>query len=84
MIKDVIRVPEEGKIYKGKVVKIIDSGCFVEIWPGCDGMVHISELDTKRVDKVIDIANVGDDMIVKCLGYDKKGRLNLSRKAALK
>lgn len=84
MIKDVIRVPEEGVIYKGKVVKVIDSGCFVELWPGCDGLVHISELDVKRVEKVTDIANVGDDMIVKCLGYDKRGRLNLSRKAAIK
>ena len=84
MIKDVVRVPEEGMIYKGKVVKVIDSGCFVELWPGCDGLVHISELDVKRVEKVEDIAKVGDDMIVKCLGYDKRGRLNLSRKAALK
>ena len=84
MIKDVVRVPEEGMIYKGKVVKVIDSGCFVELWPGCDGLVHISELDIKRVDKVEDIAKEGDDMIVKCLGYDKRGRLNLSRKAALK
>lgn len=84
MIKDVVRVPEEGMIYKGKVVKIIDSGCFVELWPGCDGLVHISELDVKRVEKVEDIAKEGDDMIVKCLGYDKRGRLNLSRKAALK
>ncbi len=84
MIKDVVRVPEEGVIYKGKVVKVIDSGCFVELWPGCDGLVHISELDVKRVEKTTDIANVGDDMIVKCLGYDKRGRLNLSRKAAMK
>ena len=84
MIKDVVRVPEEGVIYKVKVVKVIESGCFVELWPGCDGMVHISELDVNRVEKVTDIANVGDDMIVKCLGYDKRGRLNLSRKAAIK
>ena len=84
LIKDVVRVPEEGMIYKGKVVKVIDSGCFVELWPGCDGLVHISELDVKRVEKVEDIAKEGDDMIVKCLGYDKRGRLNLSRKAALK
>ena len=84
MIKDVIRVPEEGVIYKGKVVKVIESGCFVELWPGSEGLVHISELDIKRVEKVTDIANVGDDMIVKCLGYDKRGRLNLSRKAAIK
>ena len=84
MIKDVIREPEEGIIYNGKVVKIIDSGCFVELWPGCEGMVHISELDLKRVEKVTDIVKEGDSIIVKCLGYDKRGRLNLSRKEAIK
>lgn len=82
MIKDIVRVPEEGKIYNTKVVKIIDSGCFVELWPGCEGMVHISELDKDRVEKVTDIVKEGDEIIVKCLGYDKKGRLNLSRKQA--
>ena len=84
MIKDVIRTPEEGKIYNARVVKIIDSGCFVEIWPGCEGMVHISELNTERVDKVTDIVKEGDEIIVKCMGYDKRGRLNFSRKAAIK
>jgi polyribonucleotide nucleotidyltransferase len=84
MIKDVVRTPEEGKIYNAKVVKIIDSGCFVEIWPGCEGMVHISELNTERVDKVTDIVKEGDEIIVKCMGYDKRGRLNFSRKAAIK
>ncbi len=84
MIKDIVRTPEEGKIYNAKVVKIIDSGCFVEIWPGCEGMVHISELNTERVDKVTDIVKEGDEIIVKCLGYDKRGRLNFSRKAAIK
>lgn len=84
MIKDIVRTPEDGKIYNGKVVKIIDSGCFVELWPGCEGMVHISELNTERVEKVTDIVKEGDEIIVKCLGYDKKGRLNLSRKAAIK
>ena len=84
MIKDIVRTPEEGKIYTGKVVKIIDSGCFVEIWPGCEGMVHISELNTERVEKVTDIVKEGDEILVKCLGYDKRGRLNLSRKAAIK
>ena len=84
MIKDIVRVPEEGKIYNAKVVKIIDSGCFVEIWPGCEGMVHISELNTERVEKVTDIVKEGDEILVKCLGYDKRGRLNLSRKAAIK
>ena len=84
MIKDIVRVPEEGKIYNAKVVKIIDSGCFVEIWPGCEGMVHISELNTERVEKVTDIVKEGDEIIVKCLGYDKRGRLNFSRKEAIK
>ena len=84
MIKDVVREPEEGKIYNAKVVKIIDSGCFVEIWQGCEGMVHISELDTNRVEKVTDIVKEGDEIIVKCLGYDKRGRLNFSRKEAIK
>ena len=84
MIKDIVRTPEEGKIYNGKVVKIIESGCFVEIWPGCEGMVHISELNTERVEKVTDIVKEGDEIIVKCLGVDKRGRLNFSRKAAIK
>ena len=84
MIKDIVRTPEEGKIYNAKVVKIIDSGCFVEIWPGCEGMVHISELNTERVEKVTDIVKEGDEIIVKCMGYDKRGRLNFSRKAAIK
>ena len=84
MIKDIVRVPEEGKIYNAQVVKIIDSGCFVEIWPGCEGMVHISELNTERVEKVTDIVKEGDEIIVKCLGYDKRGRLNFSRKEAIK
>ena len=84
MIKDVVKTPEEGKIYNGKVVKIIESGCFVEIWPGFEGMVHISELNTERVEKVTDIVKEGDEIIVKCLGYDNRGRLNFSRKAAIK
>ena len=84
MIKNIVRTPEEGKIYNAKVVKIIDAGCFVEIWPGCEGMVHISELNTERVEKVTDIVKEGDEIIVKCLGYDKRGRLNFSRKEAIK
>ena len=84
MIKDVVRTPEEGKIYNGVVTKTIETGAFVELWPGCEGMVHISELDVNRTEKVTDIAKEGDQIIVKCLGYDKRGRLNLSRKAAIK
>ena len=82
-IKDVVREVETGKIYNGKVVKVEDFGCFVELWPGCEGLVHVSQLDTKRVEKPSDMVKVGDEIIVKSLGYDNKGRLNLSRKQAL-
>ncbi len=84
MIKSVVREVEDGKIYTGKVVKVEDFGCFVELWPGCEGLVHVSQLDSKRVEKPSDIVKVGDEIIVKSLGYDKKGRLNLSRKEAIK
>jgi len=84
MIKEVVREVEDGKIYNGKVVKVEDFGCFVELWPGCEGLVHVSHLDEKRVEKPSDVVKVGDEIIVKSLGYDKKGRLNLSRKEALK
>ena len=83
-IKDIAREVETGKIYTGKVVKVEDFGCFVELWPGCEGMVHVSHLDEKRVEKPSDMVKVGDEIVVKSLGYDKKGRLNLSRKEALK
>ena len=84
MIKDIVREVEPGKIYKGKVVKVEDFGCFVELWPGCEGMVHVSQLDEKRVEKPSDIVKIGDEILVKAQGYDKKGRLNLSRKEAIK
>lgn len=84
MIKDVVREVEEDKIYTGKVVKVEDFGCFVELWPGCEGLVHVSQLDKKRVEKPSDIVKVGDEILVKSLGYDKRGRLNLSRKEAIK
>ena len=84
LIEDIVREVEEGKIYTGKVVKIEDFGCFVELWPGCEGLVHISHLADKRVEKTEDVVKVGDDIVVKAIGYDKKGRLNLSRKEALK
>ena len=83
MIEMVIRVVEEGKIYNGKVVKVEDFGCFVELWPGCEGLVHVSQLAYERVDKPSDIVRVGDEIIVKALGYDNRNRLNLSRKEAL-
>ena len=84
MIKDIVREVETGKIYTGKVVKVEEFGCFVELWPGCEGLVHVSQLDEKRVEKPSDMVKVGDEIIVKALGTDKKGRLNLSRKEALK
>ena len=83
MIEDVAREVEEGAIYTGRVVKVEDFGCFVELWPGCEGLVHVSELDHKRVDKPKDIVSVGDKILVKALGYDNRGRLNLSRKQAI-
>lgn len=83
-IKDVVKEVEIGKIYTGKVVKVEDFGCFVELWPGCEGLVHVSQLDEKRVEKPSDMVKVGDEIIVKATGYDKRGKLNLSRKEALK
>ena len=84
MIQDIVREPEVGKIYNAKVVKIEDFGCFVQIWPGCEGLVHISLLNKEHVKKTEDVVKLGDEILVKCLGYDKKGRLNFSRKDALK
>ena len=83
MIEEVVRDVEVGKIYEAKVVKIEDFGCFVQLWPGCEGLVHISQLSHERVDKVEDVVKVGDEIIVKALGPDKKGRQNFSRKDAL-
>ena len=84
MIQAIAREVEEGKIYSGKVVKVEDFGCFVELWPGCEGLVHVSQLATERVEKPSDVVKVGDEIIVKAMGYDKKGRLNLSRKEVFK
>lgn len=84
MIKDVIKEVETNVIYTGKVVKVEDFGCFVELWPGCEGLVHVSQLADERVEKPSDLVKVGDEILVKSLGFDKKGRLNLSRKEALK
>ena len=83
MIEEVVRDVEVGKIYEAKVAKIEDFGCFVQLWPGCEGLVHISQLSHERVDKVEDVVKVGDEIIVKSLGPDKKGRQNFSRKDAL-
>lgn len=74
---------EVGKVYRGKVVTIKDFGCFVEVFPGKDGLVHISELANFRVKQAEDIVKVGDEIWVKCLGVDEKGRIRLSRRAAM-
>ena len=83
MIEDITREVEEGKIYTAKVVKIIEAGCFVEVWSGCEGFVHISKLAKDRVDKVEDVVKEGDEIVVKFIGTDNKGRLNFSRKDAM-
>ncbi|MDD3304544.1 MAG: polyribonucleotide nucleotidyltransferase [Bacilli bacterium] len=80
VIEDIVREVEEGKIYTAKVVKVEEFGCFVQLWPGCEGLVHISQLANEHVSKTEDVVKLGDEIIVKALGYDKKGRLNLSRK----
>lgn len=83
MIEEVVREVEIGKIYTGKVKTIEDFGCFVELWPGCEGLVHVSQLDVKRVEKPSDVVKVGDEIVVKATGFDKRGKLNLSRKEVL-
>ena len=83
MIEEITREVEVDKIYDAKVVKIESFGCFVQLWPGCEGLVHISELAHERVEKTEDVVSLGDEIIVKALGTDKKGRQNFSRKEAL-
>ena len=81
MIEDIVKDPEPGEIYEGTVVKIMDFGAFVNILPGKDGLVHISQLAKKRVNKVEDVVHVGDTVRVKVTEIDKQGRINLSMKA---
>ena len=82
-IEEIAAVPEVGRIYEGVVRTIKDFGAFVQILPGTDGMVHISELDTKRVEKVTDVLKEGDTVRVKVVEIDNRGRIRLSRKAVL-
>ena len=84
MIDTIVFVPEVGMLYYGKVVRILPIGAFVEIAPGHDGMVHISKLENRRVEKVEDVLNLGDYTWVKFMGFDEKGRANFSRRDALK
>ena len=83
IIDSIVFEPEVGQIYTGRVTRIIPIGAFVEFAPGKEGLVHISKLDKTRVGKVEDVCAVGDEMRVKYLGVDEKGRINLSRKDAL-
>lgn len=83
MIEEIVFEPEVGSVYTGKVTRVIPIGAFVEFAPGKEGMVHISQLENRRVEKVEDVCNVGDTITVKYLGLDEKGRMNLSRKELL-
>ena len=83
IIDTIANDPEIGSIYKGKVVRIMNFGAFVEIAPGKDGLVHISKLDKERVNKVEDVVSIGDEIVVKVMEIDEQGRINLSRKDAL-
>ena len=82
MIQMIASEFEEGKIYVGKVVSIKEFGAFLEFAPGKEGMVHISKLDKKRVNRVEDVLTLGDVIKVKCLGKDKMGRISFSKKDA--
>ena len=84
MILNVSREVEQGKIYSVKVLKVEDFGCVIELWPGCEGFVHISQLDKERVNKTEDVVSVGDTILVKAMGLDKRGKQSFSRKEALK
>lgn len=83
-IQDITAEPEVGKVYTGKVTRIMNFGAFVEFMPSREGLVHISQLAKERVEKVEDVVSVGDEIVVKLVEIDSKGRLNLSRKACLK
>jgi polyribonucleotide nucleotidyltransferase len=82
IIRGLTEDPEIGRIYEGRVVKLMDFGAFVNILPGKDGLVHVSQLADKRVEKVSDVVKLDDKVRVKLLDIDAQGRLNLSMKAA--
>ena len=82
-VEAMMEKPEVGKIYKGKVVRVADFGAFVEILPGTDGMVHISQLSDKRIEKVTDVVNVGDEILVMVTDIGDDGKIRLSRQAVL-
>ena len=82
-IESLSKEAQVGEIYQATVVKNMKFGCFVELWPGYEGLVHISNLDTSRVEKVEDIVREGDEIVVKVIGFDDKGKVMLSRKDAI-
>ncbi len=83
MIEEIVKDPEIGELYMGKVIKILNFGAFVEILPGKEGLLHISQIAKEKIPKVEDVLKVGDEVLVKVIEIDKQGRINLSRKAAL-
>ena len=83
IITSIVKDPQIGEIYTGRVSRVVDFGAFVEFAPGKEGLCHISQLDTKRTEKVSDVVKVGDEILVKITEIDDKGRINLSRRAAL-
>ena len=84
MVRDLTRDVEVGEIYTGKVTRIMAFGAFVEVLPGKEGLVHISQLAEERVNKVEDVVNIGDTITVKVTEIDRQGRVNLSRKEILR
>lgn len=84
MVSAIVEDPEIGKIYKGTVKRITNFGAFVEILPGKEALIHISEMDFKRVNRVEDVVKVGDVIDAKVIGIDDQGRVKCSRKAAMK
>ena len=84
MIEAIAKDPEIGDLFYGKVTRIMTFGAFVEFAPGKEGLIHISKLENKRVARVEDVLNIGDETWVKVIEIDDKGRINLSRKDALK
>ena len=82
-IENIAREVEFGKTYNCRVTSIQDFGAFVELWPGCEGLIHVSQLDINRVNKVSDVVSIGDEVLAIATGYDRKGKLNLSRRELL-
>jgi len=83
MVEDIIRQPEVGMVYTGKVKKITNYGAFVEILPGKEGLLHISQIENRRIDRVEDVLKIGDEVQVKILKIDEQGKFDLSRKVLL-